>query len=65
MAQNKTSKRKNILDQLKSEERKQQLFMLPTDLLERFKSDCKKEGVPMSRVLEALIRDYLGEKNGK
>lgn len=61
MAQNKT-KRSKILEKVRTEEKKQQLFVLPVDLIEQFKNDCKREGVTMSKVLEALIREYMGDK---
>lgn len=59
MAQKKTKRRK-ILEELKTVDRKQQLFMSPSDLVGGFKSHCKQERVPISKVAEALIRDHLG-----
>jgi hypothetical protein len=53
-----------ILTELKNAQESQEVrkpcsFTLPPSVFDAFKTRCEQSGLPMARVLEALIRDSL------
>lgn len=56
----KISKR-DILRELKKEDKTNVTFRITKGLIERFKASCDKDGVSNSAVVERLLKEYLGE----
>ena len=38
------------------------MFRLPSDVLDDFRKLCDREGVPMTKVLVALLREFLDDR---
>ena len=60
----KTTKRiktlKAVYDELERDKRGPFIFSLNVALHERFKRACEEDGQPISRVIEKLIKQYIG-----